>query len=158
LTVIAKRQSYTSCLVDNLLVGVKVEEVQEVHSGSELTPVPLAPVFVSGLLNLRGEIVTAVDLRRCLQVGERPTDQRPVNLILRTDDGCVSLLVDEVGDVMEVDEQDAEAPPRTLRGRSRELITTVYKLEGRLLLVLDTKEVLAFSASEPVSTTGEARW
>lgn len=152
------RHSYTSCLVDHLWIGVKVEDVQEVHSGAELTPVPLAPVFVSGLLNLRGEIVTAIDLRRCLETSERPAGRPSVNLILRTDDGSVSLLVDEVGEVMEVDDADAEPPPRTLRGRPRELITTVYKLDGRLLLVLDTREVLGFSTGEHASMPGDVRW
>lgn len=154
----AQRRSYASCLVDGLWIGVKVEDVQEVHGGLGLTPVPLAPVFVSGLLNLRGDIVTAVDLRRCLEMSERPADRPPVNVIVRTDDGSVSLLVDEVGEVLEVDDRDVEPPPTTLRGRARELITAVYKLDGRLLLVLDTEEVLSFSVSEQVSPTGELRW
>lgn len=144
----AGTQLYSSCVVDDLLVGIKVEAVQEVTSGSELTAVPLASPLVSGLLNLRGHIVTAIDLRRCLQIGDRPADERPIHLILRTDDGCVSLLVDQVGDVLEVDEADFEVPPKTLRGRMRTLITGAYKLDGRLLLVLDTDAVLACCTSE----------
>ena len=144
----AGTQQYSSCFVDDLMVGIKVEAVQEVTSGSELTGVPLASPLVSGLLNLRGHIVTAIDLRRCLQIGDRPADERPIHLILRTDDGCVSLLVDQVGDVLEVDEEDFEVPPKTLRGRLRTLITGAYKLDGRLLLVLDTDGVLACCTSE----------
>ena len=144
----AGTQQYSSCFVDDLLVGIKVEAVQEVTSGSELTPVPLAPALVSGLLNLRGQILTAIDLRRCLQLGDRPADQRPVHIILRTDDGCVSLLVDQVGDVLEVNDEDFEVPPRTLRGRLRDLITGAYKLDGRLLLVLNPVGVLACSTGE----------
>jgi len=144
----ADSREYTSCLVDDLLVGIPVEAVREVTTGAELTPVPLASPLVGGLLNLRGEIVTAIDLRRCLQVGERPAGQRPVHLILRSDDGCVSLLVDEVGDVLDVADEDIEPAPRTLRGRIRELITGVHKLDGRLLLVLDTDGVLSFSSGE----------
>ena len=142
-----KRQ-YSSCLVGDLRVGINVETVQEVTSGSELTPVPLAPPLVGGLLNLRGQIVTAIDLRRCLQLGVRPTDQPAVNLILRTDDGCVSLLVDQVGDVLEVDDDDFEVPPQTFQGRLRELITGAYKLDDSLLLVLATENVLAFATDE----------
>jgi len=145
---VAGTQQYSSCFVDDLLVGIKVEAVQEVTSGSELTPVPLAPALVSGLLNLRGQILTAIDLRRCLQLGDRPADQRPVHIILRTDDGCVSLLVDQVGDVLEVNDEDFEVPPRTLRGRLRDLITGAYKLDGRLLLVLNPVGVLACSTGE----------
>ena len=144
----AGKQQYSSCFVDDLLVGINVEAVQEVTTGSALTPVPLASPLVSGLLNLRGHIVTAIDLRRCLELPDRPADQRPVHVIMRTDDGCVSLLVDQVGDVLQVDEADFEAAPRTLRGRLRELITGAYKLDGRLLLVLDTDSALAFSTSQ----------
>lgn len=139
-------QQYSSCFVDDVMVGIQVETVQEVTSGSDLTPVPLAPALVSGLLNLRGQILTAIDLRRCLQLGDRPAGQRPVHIILRTDEGRVSLLVDQVGDVLEVNDDDFEVPPRTLRGRLRELISGAYKLDGRLLLVLDTAAVLACSA------------
>ena len=144
----AAKQQYSSCVVDDLLVGIKVEAVQEVTTGSALTPVPLASPLVSGLLNLRGHIVTAIDLRRCLELPDRPADQRPVHVIMRTDDGCVSLLVDQVGDVLQVDEADFEVAPRTLRGRLRELITGAYKLDDRLLLVLDTDSALAFSTSQ----------
>ncbi len=142
------RRQYVSCFVDDLMVGIKVEDVQEVTSGSELTHVPLAPPVVSGLLNLRGHIVTTIDLRGCLQLGSRPADQRPVHLILRSDEGRVGLLVDQVGDVLEVSDDDFEAPPKTLRGSLRELITGAYKLDGGLLLALDTERALAFSSGE----------
>ena len=142
----AERRQYASCVVGDVLVGINVEAVQEVTSGAELTPVPLAPALVSGLLNLRGHIVTAIDLRRCLQVGDRRPDARPVNLVLRTDAGGVSLLVDQVGDVVEVDADAFESLPPTLRGRLRELITGTYRLDDKLLLVLDTDAILACSA------------
>ena len=138
----AQKQQLSSFFVDDRLFGIDIATVQEVMSGVELTPVPLAPPIIGGLLNLRGQIVTAIDLRRCLQLADRPPDQLPVNLILRTDEGCTSVLVDAVGDVLEVDEDDFESPPETLRGRSRELIRGAYKLDGRLLLVLDTDEML----------------
>jgi purine-binding chemotaxis protein CheW len=110
--------------------------------------VPLAPALVSGLLNLRGHIVTAIDLRRCLELRERPAGQQPVNVILRSDGGSVSLLVDRVGDVIEVDDADRSPAPRTLRGRLGELVRGVHKLDGQLLLVFDTDAALAFSAGE----------
>ena len=141
-------QQYTTCVVDDLLVGIKVEALQEVTAGAELTPVPLASSLVSGLLNLRGHVVTAVDLRRCLQLRERPSGQRPVHVIMRTADGAVSLLVDQVGDVFQLDEDDCEPPPSTLDGRLRDLITGAFNLDGRLLLVLDTDRALAFSSHQ----------
>ena len=144
----AETALYASCLVADLFVGVRVEAVQEVTGGSDLTPVPLASRFVNGLLNLRGQIVTAIDLRRCLQLDERPAGQRPVNVILRTEDGCVSLQVDEVGDVLAVDDDGFEEPPRTMRAGLRELIAGAYKLDGRLLLALDVDGVLAVAAGD----------
>jgi purine-binding chemotaxis protein CheW len=141
-------QQYTSCVVDHLLVGIRVEALQEVTVGVALTPVPLASPLVAGLLNLRGHVVTAVDLRRCLEMRDRPSSERPVHVIMRTDEGAVSLLVDAVGEVFQLDHDDCEPPPITLRGRLRDLITGAYKLDGRLLLVLDTDKALAFSSSQ----------
>jgi purine-binding chemotaxis protein CheW len=143
---------YASCRVGDLLVGINVAAVQEVAAGSELTPVPLAPPTVSGLLNLRGSIITAIDLRRCLQLDERPPHQRPVHVILNTADGCMSLLVDDVGDVLEMDAAAFEAPPATLRGRLRELISGAYQVDGGLLLLLNLDGVLHAAAADPLRT------
>jgi purine-binding chemotaxis protein CheW len=139
---------YASCRVGDLLVGVPVDAVQEVTASAELTPVPLAPSVVSGLMNLRGRIVTAIDLRRSLRLVDRPIDQPPINLILRTDSGSIGLQVDSVGDVLDVDEGDFEPPPGTLRGPLRELITGAYKLDDGLLLVLNTERVVEESHAE----------
>jgi purine-binding chemotaxis protein CheW len=139
---------YASCRVGDLLVGVPVDAVQEVTASAELTPVPLAPPTVSGLMNLRGRIVTAIDLRRSLRLADRPLDQPAINLILRTDGGSIGLQVDAVGDVLDVDEDDFEPPPRTLRGPLRELITGTYKLDRGLLLVLNTERVVEESNAE----------
>jgi len=139
---LAEKQQFSSFFVDDIFFGVEVAKVQEVISGLEITPVPLSHLAVRGLINLRGQIVTVIDLRRCLQLAERPTGQLPVNLIVYTDDGCVSLLVDQVGDVLSVDEDQFEYPPATVQGSSRELIRGTYKLERQLMLVLDTDKVV----------------
>lgn len=144
----SETRQYVSCTVGDLLIGLRVDVVREVTSGSDLTPVPLASPLVSGLLNLRGEIVTAIDLRRCLQLADRPAGERAVNLILRSEDSSVSLLVDQVGDVLEVGDDQIQPPPRTLTGAARDLITGIHKLDGRLLLMLDTDGVLSFSSGE----------
>lgn len=132
----------TSCFVGDLCFGVEVAQIQEVTHGGTLTRLPLASSRVSGLLNLRGQIVAVTDLRRCLDLDERPEGAAPVHLILQTEDGCISLLVDRVGDVIDVDEGDFELPPATMRGRVRELIRGAYKLEEGLLLALDTSQIL----------------
>ena len=139
---------YASCRVGPLLVGVPVDDVQEVTASAELTPVPLASPVVSGLMNLRGRIVTAIDLRRSLQLADRPSDQPPITLILRADGGSIGLLVDAIGDVLEVDEDDFEPPAGTLRGRLRELITGAFKLDRGLLLVLNTARAVEESHGE----------
>jgi purine-binding chemotaxis protein CheW len=116
-----------------------VLKVQEVIRYQETTRVPLAPPEVAGLINLRGQIVTAIDLRRRLGLGARPAEDAPLNVVVRADDGAVSLLVDEIGDVLKVPETLFEPPPATLKGPARELIRGAYKLDGRLLLILDVE-------------------
>jgi purine-binding chemotaxis protein CheW len=118
-----------------------VLEVQEVLRYQEMTPVPKASGVIAGLINLRGQIVTAFDMRRRLQVAVQP-EKQPMNFVIRTEDGAVSLLVDEIGDVIEVKGEDFEMPPNTVSEVAREIIAGVYKLEGRLLLVLSTDQVL----------------
>jgi purine-binding chemotaxis protein CheW len=132
--------------LDGLLFGVEVMKVQEVIRYLAMTRVPLAPSVVRGLINLRGQIVTAVDLRRRLGLRERPDDQSPMNVVVRTEDEAVSLLVDEIGDVREVEESAFERPPETLRGEARDLIRGAYKLKDRLLLVLDTEKAVQVAA------------
>jgi purine-binding chemotaxis protein CheW len=126
-----------------LFLGIEVLQVQEVIRAQNMTRVPLASRSVRGLINLRGQIVTAVDLRERLGLAPRPEDQTPMNVVVRTDEGAVSLLVDEIGDVLETEEDQYEAPPETLAPEARELIRGVYKLPDRLLLVLDTDQALA---------------
>src|SRR5437879_1311195 len=100
--------------IDGLCFGIGVLEVQEVTGYKEMTRVPLAPPVVRGLLNLRGQVVTALDLRRRLGLRDRPEGQLPMNVVVHTDDGAVSLLVDDVGDVLEVSQEAFEPPPTTL--------------------------------------------
>jgi len=122
--------------------GVEVDKVQEVIRHQQTTAVPLAPEVVGGLINLRGQIVVAIDLRRRLELPPRPAGQAPMNVVVRSDDGAVSLLVDEIGDVVEVEEQDFERPPDTLSGTGKELIRGAFKMKRRLLLLLDTEQAL----------------
>lgn len=125
--------------VAGYLFGLDVTKVQEVIRYQEMTPVPLAPSTVRGLINLRGQIVTAIDLRLRLGLPARDADALPLNVVARHGDGVVSLLVDEIGDVVDVDEGSFEGPPETLSAKSRALIEGVYKLEPQLLLLLNTE-------------------
>ena len=135
-------RQFCTFFVDDLFFGIEVLQVQEVIRHQAMTLVPLAPQAVKGLINLRGQIVTAIDLGRRLELKDRETRDL-MNMVIRTDDGVVSLLVDAIGDVLEVNDDLLEPPPNTIQGVARELITGVYKLEGRLLLVLDTEKAIA---------------
>ena len=138
----AGEQQLCTFYADGLYFGIDVREVQEVLQYQDMVRVPLASSVVRGLINLRGQIVTAIDLRRRLDLPERDADVDPMNVVVRSDDGAVSLLVDEIGDVVEVDERSFERPPENLRGRARDLIEGVYKLDGELLLVLDAQRAI----------------
>ncbi len=138
----AESQQYSTFIVDGFFFGVEVERVQEVIKFQNMTPVPLASRMVRGLINLRGQIVTAIDLRRRLDLKEREEGEEPMNVVIRTDEGAVSLLVDEIGDVLELTEDTLESPPPTIHGVARDLVTGVHKLEGQLLLILDIDKVI----------------
>lgn len=138
----AQSEQFCTFFLEGHFFGVPVQQVQEVIRYQEMTRVPLVPKVVRGLINLRGQIVTAIDLRLRLGMTERPADQLPMNVVVRTDDGALSLLVDEIGDVIEVEEKTFEEPPETLKGMAREMIRGVHKLPERLLLVLDTERAV----------------
>lgn len=125
--------------------GLDVLKVQEVVRSQPLTRVPLADPAVCGLINLRGQIVTAIHLRRRLNLPEHECLTEPVNIVMQTDDGAVSLLVDDIGDVLEVTEQQFEHPPETLQGAAREFIQGAYKLPDRLLVILDPERIVSIT-------------
>jgi purine-binding chemotaxis protein CheW len=133
---------FCTLFLDGACYGIEVTRVQEIIRYQRLTRVPLAPGVIAGLMNLRGQIVTAVDLRRRLSLPERGGDTLPTNVVINSEVGVVSLLVDEVGDVLQVDSDSFEPPPQTLRRPARDLVRGAYKLKDRLLLVLNTEQVV----------------
>lgn len=128
--------------LDGDLYGVEVEHVQEVLRSQSITRVPLAPPAVAGLINLRGQVVTAIELRERLGRPARPKGTEAVVIVVRLHGEAVSLLVDSIADVVDVDVRDFEAPPDTLDGVARELIRGAYKLSGHLLLALDVNKAV----------------
>jgi purine-binding chemotaxis protein CheW len=128
--------------LDTQMYGVAVESVQEVIRYQQMTDVPLAPSSVVGLINLRGQIVTAIDLRKRLGIQDRPTEQLPMNVVVRGEDGAISFLVDQIGDVQQIDQANMEPLPDTLEGVSRTLLSGAYKMKDRLLLILDTERAM----------------
>jgi purine-binding chemotaxis protein CheW len=122
------------------LYGMPVEEVQEVMREQVMTRVPLAGSAVRGLINLRGKIVTAIDLRKGLGLGEEKIKGPLMNVVVSSEEYTVSFLVDAIGDVLEVSEEAFEDVPETLQGEARKLVSGVYKLPTGLLHVLDAEK------------------
>ena len=141
------RNSYCTFRVGSLSWGIKVSRVQEVIRSQPMTCVPLAPNTIAGLLNLRGQIVTAIDLAKQLGLPNSDDQTPKMNVVIRSSDGPVSLLVDEIGDVVEVDHDFFERSPETVQGPHREFIEGAMKLDDRLLLLLDTQRVLSLEAA-----------
>ena len=141
-------KQFCTFTLDRLLFGVEVRDVQEVIRYQHITYVPRAASSVHGLINLRGQIVTAIDLRSRLKLPQRPADKQPMNVVIRSGDDVISMLVDEIGDVVAVDQTTFEKPPDTLDGIARNLIRGAYKLENRLLLNLDTDKTIKLYEQE----------
>ena len=137
--------------------GIDVDKVQEVIRYQTITPVPLASPVIRGLINLRGQIVTAIDLRRLLNIGDRDDEYRPINIVARTRQATFSLLVDRIGDVLDVDQERFEHPPDTLDGIARELIHGTYKLQGCLLLTLNIDKLFSPAVLSPHSPSAKKR-
>jgi purine-binding chemotaxis protein CheW len=131
------RQQFCTFFVNGRFFGIPVDRVQEVIQWQDITRVPLASDVIEGLINLRGDIVMAVDLRRRLAIGDRPAAVALVNVVVRCADGPASLLVDSIGDVVEVDQNGFENSPPGLDANMRTVITGIYKLPGKLMHVLD---------------------
>ena len=129
-----------------LQLGVEVQRVQEVIRHQRMTRVPGAGDSVAGLMNLRGQIVTAIDLRQRLGLTPEAGQSAAMSVVLRTPDGPVSLLVDQIGDVALVDIAMFEPSPETLQGIARNMLQGAYKLENELLLILDADAVLKQAA------------
>ena len=136
-TTARRTQQFATFWLDGHLYGLEVEHVQEVLRAQSLTRVPQAPPAVAGLLNLRGQVVTAIELRERLGLPRRAEGQSAILIVVRLHGEVVSLLVDTIGDVVDVAGDDFELPPDTLDGAVRQLIRGAYKLDGQLLLALD---------------------
>jgi purine-binding chemotaxis protein CheW len=134
--------------VGKYLFGVDVSLVQEVVRLQQITPVPLAAPEIAGLINLRGEVLTAIDLRIRLGMSPAESDREPINVVVRVDDEPVSLLVDEIGGVLEVSQVPFEQTPSTVDDRVRDLLLGAYTLPDRLLLALNARQVLDVANQE----------
>jgi purine-binding chemotaxis protein CheW len=136
------KSQYCTFYVGDLFLGIEVERIQEVLQDCDITPVPKSPPAVRGLINLRGQIVTAVDLKTRFGLDADAGDSRTI-LVLDSGDELRSLVADRSADVVEVEEKDFEQPPETLKGEARKLIRGAFKLQKSLLLILDADHVFS---------------
>ena len=141
-------RQFCTFFVGELFLGIEVKRIQEVLRDWMITPVPTANPAIRGLINLRGQIVTAVDLRTCFQIPDRDRgDSPPAVLVLDGGEELLSLVVDRSGDVLDLEDECFEEPPDTLKNEARRLIQGAYKLEHTLLLVLDVDHVFDLDAT-----------
>jgi purine-binding chemotaxis protein CheW len=141
-------QQYSTFKVADMFMGIELTSVQELLRFQEMTSVPLAPPAIEGLINLRGQIVTALDVRRILGLPAMESeDSEPMNIVIQSEGGPVSLLVDEICDVLDVPVGASTPVPENMPARQRDLIEGVYQLECGLLLIMNTARVLETAAN-----------
>lgn len=136
-----RTEQYATFFLDDGYFGVDVLHVQEILRQQSMTPVPLAPDYISGLINLRGQIVTAMDLGKKLtnRPGASKTDG--MNIVVNVHDNIMSLVIDEIGDVIDVKANTIEPVPPTLKKINQKYLRGVCKLDKKLLMLLDVKKL-----------------
>ncbi len=142
----AQRRQFVTMTVAGQLFGLPILDVQDIVVPERITRVPLGPPEVAGLINLRGKIVTAIDMRDVLRVGKAEAVVRRVGVTVSWKSETYTLLVDAVGEVVELAAEDDEAPPPTLDSRWRHLANGVVRLPVGLLVILNADRILAMAA------------
>ncbi len=140
-------QDYVTVTIADQLFGIPVLSVQDVLGTQNITRIPLAPAEVAGALNLRGRIVTAIDVRCRLNLPPQENDPGAarMSVVVEQDNEPYSLLIDAVGEVLSLPAERYERTPATLDSRWREVASGIFRLENELLVVLDVEKLLDFS-------------
>lgn len=133
--------------IGDILMGVDIQKVQEINRHVDLTPVPHAPACVRGVINLRGDVVTVLDLRTVLDLEPAELNETSRNMIAKAGDEQVGLLVDRIADVVKVTRDEIEPPPANISGIEGRFFDGVYKMKSDLLIILNAEEVLSVDKS-----------
>ncbi|MBC7954199.1 MAG: chemotaxis protein CheW [Rhodospirillaceae bacterium] len=141
-------QDYVTMFIEGQLFGIPVLTVQDVLGPQKITRIPLAPREVAGSLNLRGRIVTAIDVRLRLALSNKGGDNKSMSVVVDMGGELYSLMVDQVGEVLSLPAAKFERNPPTLDVSWREFSTGIYRLEDKLLVVLDVAKLLDFNRNE----------
>jgi purine-binding chemotaxis protein CheW len=141
-------EDFVTMTIAEQLFGIPVLQVQDVLGHQRITRIPLAPPEVAGSLNLRGRIVTAIDVRLRLGLPARSADKPGMSIVVDHRGKLYSLMVDNVGEVLSLSSEDYESNPATLDIRWRDLSNGIYRLNNTLLVVLDVARLLNFANLE----------
>jgi len=147
-TIVSGSQDFVTMTIAEQLFGIPVLQVQDVLGHQRITRIPLAPPEVAGSLNLRGRIVTAIDVRLRLGLPGRPKNKPEMSIVVDLRGELYSLIVDSVGEVLSLSNEDFERNPATLDLRWREVSTGIYRLNNQLMVVLDVSRLLNFANME----------
>lgn len=139
----ASQVQFSTFIVSGQLYGIEVTSVQEVVRPLPMTPIPLAPSYVRGLVNLRGQVAIAIGVRELFELPSE-SDREAMNVVCRCDDQLIALLVDDIGDVIEVSRAAFEVTPATIPVPVRRFMTGVMKVDGPILSIIDVEHVARF--------------
>jgi purine-binding chemotaxis protein CheW len=143
-----EQRQYVSITIDGQMFGIPVLIVHDVLGPQRITRIPLAPAEVAGSLNLRGRIVTAIDVRLRLGLMKRPPTMGGMSVVVEHSGEFYSLMVDGVGEVLTLSASEFERNPATLDPRWRDISLGIYRLQDQLLVILDVNRLLDFTRHE----------
>ncbi len=135
-------KDFLSVLIDEQIFGIPILQVQDVLGPQKVTRVPLAAPEIMGSLNLRGRIVTAIDVRKRLDLPALNEDKKPMSIVVELDSELYSLVFDGVGDVLRLDNELYEPTPTTLDAVWKSVSTGIYRLDNKLLVILNIERLI----------------
>lgn len=135
-------RQYVTMRIQGQLLGIPVLQIDDVLRPREITPVPMSPPEIAGMLNLRGRVVTAVDLRQKLGLPEHEERDKSMHVVTTYQGDLYSFLIDEVGDVLTLPAEEFESPPANLETHWKMIASGIYRLESELMVVLDVQKLL----------------
>jgi len=141
-TLTGNHKDFLTIKIDGQMFGIPILQVQDVLGEITVTRIPLAPPQVSGSLNLRGRIVTAIDVRKCLGLTPLENVDKRMSVVVMHDDELYSLIIDKVGDVLTLQDKEFEQNPATLDITWKSISLGVYRLQGQILIILDVPKLL----------------
>jgi purine-binding chemotaxis protein CheW len=139
---------YATFYLGYLLMGIDIQQVQEINHLLDITPVPHVPACVAGVVNLRGQVVTVLDLRTILGLKPATITAQTCNVIAGAAGEHIGLIVDRIADVVPVNESQIESPPANICSVDVQFFRGVFKMENKLLMILNIDDMIRHSVAE----------